>query len=332
MLVSVLMPVFNAGAAAGFLGDAIASVLAQEGVQWELLACDDGSTDGSGEWLEALARKDRRLRVVRQPNAGVVPALNRLLASARGRYLARMDADDVMMPQRLARQVAFLEEHPAIGVLGGWLEQIDAAGQRRGLLRYATDPGAVESGLVFRNTLGHPAVMMRREIFGLPHSPTGLRYQTRARHVEDYALWIEASARWGLANMPEVLLRYRIHENSVGARHAAQQQHASVALQLSFLRDRLGIQATPAERRLHAALAFDRLEATPEFCAAAMRWLRKLAEGNLQRIGRKGFPGDAFLRVLTGRYVAVVKKARQAQIDVEERAEPFGAYMHAAAI
>ncbi|HVX84208.1 MAG TPA: glycosyltransferase family 2 protein [Phycisphaerae bacterium] len=323
MLVSVLLPVFNA---LPFLGEALHSVLSQQGVPFELLACDDGSTDGSGESLEKIAQSDPRVRLIRQPNAGVVPTLNRLVSLARGQYLARMDADDIMLPGRLARQAAFLDEHPAIGVVGGWLEQIDAAGQRLGVVRYATDPGAVESALLFRNTLAHPAVMLRRELFC---PPTALHYQAAARHVEDYALWIDASPRCGLANLPEILLKYRMHPGSVGARHAADQQRAAVALQLTFLHDRLAIQASPAERRIHAALAFDRLLPTPDFCADALAWLRKLAAANRQRYPAKGFPADPFLRVLTGRYVAILKNARTAGLPLEERAHPFAPYMHA---
>lgn len=321
------MPVWNGG---GYLREAVEGVLEQEGVEVELLVCDDGSMDGSGEWLEAVAQADERVRLVRQGNLGVVAALNRLVGMARGKFLARMDADDVMVAGRLARQAGFLQEHPAVGVVGGWVETIGEDGELLGEVRYAAEAGAVESGLVFRNTLAHPAVMMRAEIFS---PPTGRTYDVRHKHVEDYGLWMGVSGRWGLANVPEVVLRYRLHEDSVGSRHAREQERASVSLQLGFIKERLGVEATEAERRVHWALAFDRLDPTPQFCGAAMGWLRKLAGANRERLGEKrGFAGEAFLRVLTGRYVAVVRKAREAGVGVEERGEPFGAYMHAGAV
>ena len=113
--VSVIMAVRDGGA---FLAEAIASIRAQSFPDWELIVVDDGSTDGSDGVLQAAARSENRLRVIRQERLGLVAALNRAVAEARGEFLARMDADDRAHPERLGRQRAFMAAHPEVGVLG----------------------------------------------------------------------------------------------------------------------------------------------------------------------------------------------------------------------
>ncbi|HMO65446.1 MAG TPA: glycosyltransferase family 2 protein, partial [Verrucomicrobiota bacterium] len=113
--VSVVLPVFNALAT---LPRAVASVRAQTFTDWELVAVDDGSTDGSGEWLARAAKEEPRLRVLRRPHAGLVPALKDGLDAARGEFIARLDADDECLPDRLAAQVAMLDADPSFGVAG----------------------------------------------------------------------------------------------------------------------------------------------------------------------------------------------------------------------
>jgi GT2 family glycosyltransferase len=115
-LVSVLMPVYNA---ATTLEEAVRSVIDQDIPDWELLAIDDGSTDRSGTMLQAMRCKERRIRVFRWRHRGIVGALQTVAAEARGRYFARMDADDVARPDRLRLQMACFASDPALGVCGG---------------------------------------------------------------------------------------------------------------------------------------------------------------------------------------------------------------------
>src|SRR2546430_5343490 len=122
--VSVLMPVYNG---APWVRDAVASVLAQTAGDLELIAIDDGSTDGTRDLLAGV--KDRRLRVTRQARAGLTPALNRALAVARAPLVARLDADDVARPERLRRPRAVLDAHPGVRLLGTRARAIDAEGR-----------------------------------------------------------------------------------------------------------------------------------------------------------------------------------------------------------
>ena len=113
--ISVLLPFRNAAAT---LDAAIASIAAQSFGQWELLLIDNASTDAGTAIAEQWARRDRRIHVVREANVGIAHALNTGLARAQGRYIARMDADDISHPERLAKQFGYMEAHPEIGVLG----------------------------------------------------------------------------------------------------------------------------------------------------------------------------------------------------------------------
>jgi glycosyltransferase involved in cell wall biosynthesis len=127
----VVLPVGNA---VRTLSRAVESMRAQTFAGWEMIAVDDGSTDGSREMLEGLARSDARIRVVAQPHGGIVAALNTGLAAVRGGLIARMDADDEAHPERLAEQVDFLERNPAVGLVGCLVEY---GGDRRANAGYA---------------------------------------------------------------------------------------------------------------------------------------------------------------------------------------------------
>lgn len=216
--VSVLLPVYNAR---DHLREAVDSILAQTFTDFELLAHDDGSTDGSLAILEAYARRDPRVRVGSAPNAGITATLNRLIAAARGPYLARMDADDICLPDRFAAQVAYLDAHPDIAVLGtDWLT-IDDAGRP---FRYFHIPRTHEEldarHLRGHCTIMHPTVMMRRDVVARAGG-----YDERFRSAQDLDLWLRLGERGKIANLPRVLLEYRVHANSISATRQQEQLH-----------------------------------------------------------------------------------------------------------
>src|SRR5258708_3222455 len=157
--VSVVMPVLNGGS---FLEAALESILQQSFKDFELIAIDDGSTDQSVSLLSGFARSDERIRLITQANAGIVASLNRALGLARGEYLARMDADDVALPSRFAMQVAYLDGHPDVAVVGSAIRLIDADGNTIRDVDYPLAPAEVCKFLVqIGCALAHPAVMMR---------------------------------------------------------------------------------------------------------------------------------------------------------------------------
>ena len=208
-LVSVLLPVHNGGR---FLAEALDSVLGQTLADLEVIAVENGSTDDSLALLLQRASADERVRVIEAGPIGLVAALNLAIDAADGRYLARMDADDVADPRRLERQVEHLRANPHIAVLGTAHDYVDASGVGVGSRRFVTAPDLVASSFYFGNPLAHPTVTIDR------HRAGKLAYPADWPDAEDLALWLTLS-RSGhqLANLGEVLVHYRVHDDSVTA-------------------------------------------------------------------------------------------------------------------
>src|SRR5262245_2206009 len=160
-LVSVVMPVYNGER---FVLEAVRSILAQTLRDFELLVVDDGSTDRTAELLAVEQARDERLIVHRLPsNVGFRTALNAGCALARGELIARMDADDISLPTRLARQVEFLRQHPDVAVVGAAIQVIDGNGVRGRFKSYPVQPGLAAWSMLFFSSLAHPAVILRRD-------------------------------------------------------------------------------------------------------------------------------------------------------------------------
>lgn len=226
-MVSVLLPVHNAAA---HLQATLDSISAQSFGDLEIIAIDDGSTDGSAGIL--AAHRDPRLRIVRHAaNQGLVATLNEGLGLARGRCIARIDADDLMAPDRLSKQMEWLEAHPEIAVLATRVALINADGEPCGT--WSTDQetiteGAIRQMLPRTNCIAHPSVMIRREALG------ALRFDPRQKGAEDWDLWLRLMARGArIAKLPEPLTAYRVHASSIMAR-----DKRTVPLELRLLRAR----------------------------------------------------------------------------------------------
>jgi len=221
-LVSVVMPCFNT---ARYVTEAVTSILAQTHRDFELIAIDDGSTDDTVAALQAIA--DPRLQIIRNStNLGIVETLNIGVAASRGEFVARMDADDVALPQRLERQVAFLRSYPEFAAVGTGVSYMDEHGVAQ---RSPRLPPTSNMGLRWRLLLGncvhHPTIMFRRSQLSLPV------YSSIYPDIEDYELFLRLAAAGTLANIPERLLRMRRHGLSVsGQRHQAQLDGAAMLL------------------------------------------------------------------------------------------------------
>ncbi len=214
-LVSVIMPVHNGGP---WLRPALDSVLAQSLAQFELLAVDDGSTDGSGEVLRACAEADQRVRVLQPPGRGLVGALNCAIAAARAPLIARLDADDVARPERLAIQSRFLDAHARIGLIGSFAEKIDEDGRVIGRLTPATGSDELVKLLAHTNPFIHSSIMMRSEIV---RRLGGFRAAFEA--AEDYDLWLRIAEVAEIGNLPDCLTLYRWHPANVSQRKELRQ-------------------------------------------------------------------------------------------------------------
>ena len=217
--ITVAMSVYNGER---FLSEAIESVLAQSWRDFEFLLLDDGSNDGSLAIMQRFAALDPRIRVIARENRGLVASLNQLLAEAQAPLIARMDADDVCLPERFARQIGFFAANPQHGVVGSLTDDIDERGQPYAMvpanhpLTHAAFLERIES---CGQLLAHPTVMYRRDVV---LSVGG--YHAAFRHCEDYDLWLRLAHQTRIANLPEQLLRYRHYADQVSNRHALEQQ------------------------------------------------------------------------------------------------------------
>ncbi|MEP6668721.1 MAG: glycosyltransferase [Chthoniobacter sp.] len=222
MIISVIMPVYNA---APYVGEAIRSALAQTLGDFEFIIIDDASTDGSREVLASFT--DPRCRVLANAtNLGAAETKNRGLAEARGEFVAFLDADDVAVPQRFARQVEWLRAHPNVGLVGSSIEHIDGAGNSLGFFDLSEpDPGALRARLCTQNRIAQSSVMLRASALGM------LRFRKEFEPAEDYDLWVRLASQSELVVLGDVLVRYRIHDQSVSARKNAAMLRAIAAIQ-----------------------------------------------------------------------------------------------------
>lgn len=229
--VSVLMPVYNA---ARYVADAVESILGQTFADFEFLIVDDGSTDRSRSILERYAAHDGRIRLTSRPNTGYTVVLNELLGLARGELVARMDADDVALPERLARQVDYLRAHPDVVCLGTAVHFIDEAGRFLRDGHPGMDHEAIqERALAGDCPLNHPSVMMRRvavEAVG--------GYRAEFEPAEDLDLWLRLVEVGRLVNLPDVLMKYRQHVGSFSEQYQRLQLERSAAAVLEACRRR----------------------------------------------------------------------------------------------
>jgi hypothetical protein len=236
--VSVVMSVRNEER---FVGQAVESILAQTLTDLELLVVDNASSDGTPEILSTLARGDARVRLHRLgPDVGLAAALNFACEQAQGPLIARMDGDDVAILDRLERQAAFLDAHGSVALLGGAATVIDDGGQARRTLRPPTDDTRIRSSLVERNCIIHSTVTMRREALRRLGG-----YRAGFVHAEDYDLWLRLAERHQLANLPDVVLHYRVHPEQVSHQALEQQVLSALAARAAARRRRAGIDEGP---------------------------------------------------------------------------------------
>ena len=236
--VSVLLPVRNG---MPFLPAAIDSVLHQTFDDFELVAIDDGSTDGTAEYLQGLA--DRRVRVLSSPAPGLALALNAGLAVARGSYVARQDADDWSAPDRLARQVAWLDDRPDVGVLATAASFVDARGETvdspwtrtvHAQWDAALSPEQIARLMPLTCCIFHATVLARtallREAGGYDHATVP---------AEDYDLWLRLLPEHRFARLPERLYTVRMHAESSSAVRRAEQTARVIEAKLRYVRRRV---------------------------------------------------------------------------------------------
>jgi glycosyltransferase involved in cell wall biosynthesis len=286
--VSVCIPVYNR---AHYVKTAIDSILMQSFSDFELIVVDDGSSDASRDVVRSCA--DPRMRLECNPhNLGIPATRNRCLALARGEYVAILDSDDYAYPERLAKQVAFLDHHPHHALVGSWATWMDSVGRSLGKMkRRPVKPDDAAAALIFYSPLQHSAVMGRTAILH--------RYGYRQEYDmnDDYDLWVRLAKRYKLANLAEALVCYRVHEGRTTRRKAER----VVELQRAIYRDqlnRLEVDYNELDLERHRLLPrLEKYQFAPdaEFLDWAENWLLRLRKANRLR---GCYPRAAFTRML----------------------------------
>ena len=216
---SVLMSVYNGER---YLRQAVESILAQTFSDFEFIIVDDGSTDNTVLILNGYT-DPRLVQLKNETNIGLTRSLNRGLAVARGEYIARQDADDWSVPERLQKQIEFLSVHPEIGVLGSWLQIVDVDGNSSSVCTFPLEDAVIRWSLLFCNPIGHPTVMMRRDVMEKVGG-----YRPELAQAQDYDLWVRLIPYTRFANLPEVLVYLRKHQMRVTSTRGVDQRRISI--------------------------------------------------------------------------------------------------------
>lgn len=223
---SVLMSVRNGE---GWVAEAVESVLGQTFSDFEFIVVNDGSTDRTGAILDGHG--DPRLKVLHEPRAGLTCSLNRALRLATAPLVARMDADDVALPERLARQLAFLEAHPDVGLLGTGCHEISPLGEVLRTIAPPRDDPTIRRALIRENPFVHSSVMMRREALEAAGP-----YDESLPVAQDYDLWLRMSRVTRMANLPEPLILRRLTPGRISSVRDTPRLRAEVAAKFRALR------------------------------------------------------------------------------------------------
>ncbi|WP_417238825.1 glycosyltransferase family 2 protein [Bizionia sp.] len=205
--VTVLMPVYNCEA---YVGEAIDSILGQSFTDFECLIIDDASTDKTVSIVKGYS--DSRIKFIRKPeNTGYTNSLNYGLTIAQGEYIARMDGDDISLPERFAKQVTFMDAYPEVVACGTTYSIIGS-----GIIKKVPiNHGDIKVQLLQKTCFGHPTVMLRKAVF----EKFKVAYNSDREPAEDYDLWVRLLKYGKLANLPEVLLSYRVHDGQVSVKN-----------------------------------------------------------------------------------------------------------------
>lgn len=202
-LVSVVLPCYNAE---NYITAAVNSMTDQTYRELEIIIIDDCSTDGSSEILRSLAAGDSRIKLLRNEiNLKLVATLNKGISLATGKYILRMDADDISFPDRVEKQVRFMEKNPDIGISGTAILQFEE-GEKDIIMTLPSDDAVLKAKIFTSTIFFHPTVIIRRDIL----KTNNLEYNSSFHQAEDWGLWMEMVNKTRVGNIQEPLLKYRI--------------------------------------------------------------------------------------------------------------------------
>jgi len=275
-LISVLMSTYNR--APGFLRESIESILNQTYSDFEFIIIDDGSKNSTREIVESY--HDPRIKlIVNEHNIGLTNSLNKGLDVCRGEYIARMDDDDIAMPERFEKQMAFMRENPDVIVCGTWVDFIDENGQLTGqkIQDRIEDMDTYRIFLLFGNipTIPHPSAFIDRKSL----INNGLKYDPECVCAQDYSLWVKCAAIGNCAILTETLMKYRKHSKSISvAKNQLQKQMDHIIIQYQL--DALHLTLTDSVKPFHYHLLNDSWDLQNRYNLQLKKWIKKLIKAN----------------------------------------------------
>lgn len=268
-LVSVVMSVYNGSS---YLKEAVESILNQTYSNFEFLIINDGSTDNSLNIIQSFS--DKRIKLIDNGvNKGLIYSLNKGFDEAQGKYIARMDADDISLPNRFEKQVNYLERHSHVGVLGS--DYICFTEDYSKYILAVHQSEEIKAFLLFGATVCHPTLMLRKSVVDQFH----FRYSDMAKHVEDFDLWTRMSIHTHFANINEALFKYRDHPNQVSHTYCQIQQENGDLVRKRYLND-LGFDVSESELSVHNLISSNQKIISREDVLRIEGWLTTLLKQN----------------------------------------------------
>jgi len=299
-LISVLMPVYNSEST---VRQAIESILNQSFCDFELVIIDDCSTDRTKEII--LSFNDQRIKFIENSeNLKLAACLNKGMKAAQGKYIARMDGDDISLKHRLKKQLNFLEKNPEISLCGSWIKHF---GDSQVLQTYPLSDEEIKIQLLFNSALAHPSVMFRREIF----IEKNLFYAEDFPVAQDYELWVRGMDVIKFSNLKEILLLYRSHKKQ-HTKLIEETKNQKTARIKSILLNKLNVFPTKEELELHNLISDRKYIYDEKFLIHVQNWLEKLVEHNRSS---KVFNHECFKKYLAQTWLTACKDMAKYGLD-----------------
>lgn len=247
-LVSVLIPCYNVES---YVVESVSSIIDQTYTNLEIVIINDCSSDNTSHKLDELSKKDSRIKIYNnETNLKLIKTLNKGVELCNGKYIARMDADDISFPTRIEKQVSFLEQNADYDVVSTMFYTFRTGKSKHNLYINPKTYEELQAYLLFRSGICHPAVMIRKTLF----TELGLKFEAKYLHVEDYALWSKALYCTKLANLDEPLLYYRVHEHQVSTLNE-QKQIENKKEVFKIHCENLGLPSEPEDLDIYASVA-----------------------------------------------------------------------------
>lgn len=291
-LISVILPVYNSS---DFLEEAIDSIINQTYKNWELIAINDGSTDKSEDII--LRYKDARIKYYKnEKNIGLIGTLNRGIDLSTGKYIARMDSDDVSKPLRFEKQINFMEQNPNYAMCGTFAKMIDQSGNKIRKIVHQTTDEFLKINLLFSVPFIHPSMMIKTSIL------KENKFDPQYIHVEDYDIWCRIARKNKVANIADTLLDYRWHGNNISIKNEETQNKLKSEInkrELGFL----NIKPTEEELWLHE-ISFNQFTQKKKFdnFNKLENWFEKIIEANKNC---KQYKQNSLIAFLWSRWILV---------------------------